>query len=343
LNPPRPELSVVIPVLNEEKALALLHPRLESVLKGLGRTHEVIYVDDGSTDGTLDLLKDLQARAPSTVRIVELFRNYGQFTAIIAGFEHCRGDIVVTLDADLQNPPEEIPRLLAKIEEGYDVVNGWRADRRDGGFRRLVSRFANRIGARATGLEVRDYGCMLRAYRREIVRQVLQCREHSPYIPTIANSFARRVAEIPVAHAGRGAGRSKYSLSRLIALQFDMLATFSVRPMRALAYLGLAISGLGAGLGVVLLTRRLVLGPRHDEALALFAALSFLQGLLFLALGLVAEQVGRIYDIVRRKPRYVVRRVHEGPAGETAETLVGRADGAAGLRDDGVSSRHAGN
>lgn len=342
MKPPRPQLSVVIPVLNEEKALALLHPRLEAVLKGLGRTYEVIYVDDGSSDGTLDLLKDLQARQPATLRIVELFRNYGQFMAITAGFEHCRGDVVVTLDADLQNPPEEIPKLLARMDEGYDVVNGWRADRQDGWFRLLASRIANRIGARVTGLEVRDYGCMLRAYRREIVLQILQCREHSPYVPTLANSFARRVAEVPVAHAGRGAGRSKYSLSRLIALQFDMLATFSVRPLRVISYLGLAVSGLGAGLGAFLLARRLTLGPRHDEALALFAAVAFLQGLLLLALGLVAEQVGRIYDIVRQKPRFVVRRVHEGAPGEAAETLVGRAEGVAGLRDDGISSRRAG-
>lgn len=332
MKPSHPELSVVIPVLNEEKVLGLLHPRLEAVLKGLGRTYEVIYVDDGSSDSTLQVLRDLQARHPATVRIVELFRNYGQFMAITAGFEQCRGDIVITLDADLQNPPEEIPKFVAKLEEGYDVVNGWRADRQDGGFRLLASRLANRIATRATGLEVRDYGCMLRACRREIVRQVLECREHSPYIPTLANAFARRIAEVPVAHAGRGAGQSKYSLSRLISLQFDMLATFSVRPLRALSYLGLALSGLAVGLGAFLLARRLILGPRHDEALALFAALAFLQGLLFLALGLVAEYVGRIYDVVRQKPRFVVRRVHEGKAPEAAETLVGARPGSAPCR-----------
>lgn len=310
----RPALSVVIPVYNEEKSLDRLHARLDPVLRGLGRSYEVIYVDDGSRDGSLEVLRRLQRAHPATVRVVELYRNAGQFMAILAGFERVRGDVVLTLDADLQNPPEEIPRLLEKLDEGYDVVNGWRKNRHDSAFRRLASRLANRIAARITGMQLRDYGCMLRAYRREVVRQVVASREHAAYLPTLANALARRVTEIPVAHAGRDAGTSKYSLLRLLQLQLDMLATFSVRPLRLLHLAGAVVAAGALLLGAGIAARGLLFGRSGNEVvLGLFVLLFLLVAALFVGLGLVAEYAGRIYDIVRDKPRYVVRAVHEEP------------------------------
>ncbi|MGH9749670.1 MAG: glycosyltransferase [Candidatus Polarisedimenticolia bacterium] len=308
----RPDLSVVIPVYNEEKSLDRLHARLDPVLRGLGRPYEILYVDDGSRDGSLEVLKALQRSHPGTVRVVELYRNAGQFMAILAGFERVRGEVVLTLDADLQNPPEEIPRLLAKLDEGYDLVNTWRQDRHDSGFRRLASRLANRIAARITGMQLRDYGCMLRAYRREVVRQVVASREHAAYVPTLANALARRATEIPVAHSGRDAGTSKYSVLRLLQLQLDMLATFSVRPLRLLHLAGAIVAAGALLLGGGIAARALWFGGSGNEVvLALFVLLFLLVAALFVGLGLVAEYAGRIYDIVRDKPRYVVRCVHE--------------------------------
>jgi undecaprenyl-phosphate 4-deoxy-4-formamido-L-arabinose transferase len=310
-----PQLSAVIPVFNEEASLERLHARLDAVLAGSGRPYEVIYVDDGSTDGSLRVLQGLLDRQPHRVRIVELYRNAGQFMAVLAGLERARGEVIVTLDADLQNPPEDIPRLLERIDAGHDVVNGWRRHRRDGPFRRLASRLANRVAARVTGLALRDHGCMLRACRREVVDQVIAHREHAAYLPTLVNALARRPAEIPVGHAGRAAGVSKYPLRRLLALQLDMLATFSVRPLRLLHLVGFAIAAAALLGGAAVALRRLAgSGGANDAVLALILGLGLLVGALFVALGLVAEIVGRTYDMVRDRPRYAVARVHEGRA-----------------------------
>jgi undecaprenyl-phosphate 4-deoxy-4-formamido-L-arabinose transferase len=247
---------------------------------------------------------------------------------VAAGFERARGDVVVTLDSDLQNPPEEIPGLVDLARRGYDVVNGWRRDRRDGGLRRFGSRVANWIAARTTGVRLRDYGCMLRAYRREVVDQVVACPEHHIYIPTLANAFARRVAEVEVGHAGRRAGASKYPLAKLITLQYDLMTSFSTLPLRALTFLGAALAALAAGLGVYVVVRRLVTGAGGLMPGGLLAAQIFLFGILFVALGLVGEYVGRIYLEVRRRPRCVVRR--EYGAGEAPEVegvgLVARVE-----------------
>ena len=323
-----PELSAVVPVYNEEGNLERLHARLDAALAATGRTYEIIYVDDGSADASLQVLKAILARHPDRVRIVELYRNAGQFMAILAGFEQVRGRVALTLDADLQNPPEEIPRLLERIDAGYDVVNGWRRDRRDGPFRRAASRLANRIAARVTGLALRDYGCMLRAYRREVVDQVVAHREHAAYLPTLANALARRVAEVPVAHAGRAAGVSKYPLGRLLALQLDMLATFSVRPLRLLHLVGFAVAAAALVGGAAVALRRLFgAGGANDAVLALLLGLALLVGALFVALGLTAEIVGRVYDIVRARPRFTVARVHEGRLERAAEAPLDRGLG----------------
>ena len=316
-----PQISAIIPVHNEEGNLEELHRRLDATLAGLGRPYEIVYVDDGSADGSAAILLDLRRRQPDCVVVVQLYRNYGQFRAIIAGFERARGAIVVTLDADLQNPPEEIPRLVARMEEGgYDVVNGWRRDRQDTWFRRAASRLANRMAAALTGVRMRDYGCMLRAYRREVVTQIAACREQSPYIPTLANALARRATEIEVAHAARKSGRSNYSLLKLIHLQYDMVTSFSVLPLRWLSLIGVFIVALAAAGGAAVLTAPLVgLGARVTAMHAVLVVLFFLVGVLFLSLGFVGEYVGRIYNEVRRRPRFVVRSVHQAKPMGAAE------------------------
>jgi len=331
-------ISVVIPIHNEEGNLRELHRRLLAALTPIGRSFEIVYVDDGSSDRSLAILRELAANTAQPIVVVELYRNYGQFRALVAGFERVRGEIVVTLDADLQNPPEEIPRLVARLEEGgYDVVNGWRRNRQDSFFRRLASRLANRIAATLTGVRMRDYGCMLHAYRREVVRQVAACNEHSPYIPTLANALARSATEIEVAHAPRKSGQSNYSLLKLIHLQYDMVTSFSVLPLCWLSLLGLVVCGLAvfAG-GAVLLAPLFGIGTGLSAVHALVVFLFLLIGVLFLSLGFVGEYVGRIYNEVRKRPRFVVRRQHG--AEERREGLPDRREKSETLRptrDDG--------
>ncbi len=215
----RVDLSVVIPVWDEAPSLVALHARLSATLGKLGKSYEVIYVDDGSRDGSAPLLRQLYEQ-DRTVRVIRFDRNYGQHAAVLAGFERARGEIIVTLDGDLQNPPEEIPKLLEKLHEGYEVVGGWREARRDSVFRRAVSSLINRAISRVVGVHMRDYGCMLRAYRRSVVDQILRCRGTASFIPALANAFAGSVAEVAVAHEPRRAGRSKYGLLRLLRLSF---------------------------------------------------------------------------------------------------------------------------
>jgi undecaprenyl-phosphate 4-deoxy-4-formamido-L-arabinose transferase len=307
-----PALSVVIPVFNEAASLPALHARLTSVLRTLGRSYEVIFVDDGSTDGSLDRLRQLHAADPA-VRVIQLNRNYGQHAAVFAGLDHTRGDVVVTLDADLQNPPEEIPRLLAKLEEGHDVVGGWRQRRQDPLVRRLLSRGMNRVTSAVVGVRMHDYGCMLRAYRREVVDLLRGCREISSFIPALANCFAASVAELPVAHERRQAGRSRYRLFGLLRLTFDLMTGFSLLPIQAVSLAGIGIALLGVGFGGFLFLRRLLVGPEVEGVFTLFAILFVFVGLQILALGLIGEYIGRIYLEVRRRPRYVIQRVFEQP------------------------------
>lgn len=315
----RPDLSVVIPVYNEQDNLPRLHARLDPVLRGTGRSWEIVYVDDGSRDRSLEILREFAARGAGQVRVVELYRNAGQFAALAEGLEQARGEVVVTLDSDLQNPPEEIPRLLAAIDEGHDVVNGWRKNRHDSGFRRFVSRIANALARAVTGLPIHDYGCMLRACRREVVDQVVAFRDHAPYLPVLANTCARRPVELTVAHAGRHAGTSKYSLRKLIALQCDMLASLPGQPLRpiALAGAGLGFAACGAAFGLGLLAFLLESGG--IVVLALSAVLFFLLGLLFLVVAVVAEYAGRTWDLARQRPRAVVRRVYGVPGRPIAD------------------------
>jgi len=306
-----PDVSIVIPVYNEEANLEPLYERLKRVLEDLGRPYEVVFVDDGSRDGSLEILRRLQKKHEE-VRLIQLNRNYGQHAAVFAGFDHVRGGVVVTLDADLQNPPEEIPSLLDKIAEGHDVVGGWRENRQDHAFRRLSSRIANRITSKVVGVEMRDYGCMLRAYRREVVEVLRGCSEVTSFIPALANTFAASPTEIPVRHERRTNGRSKYSPFRLIRLNFDLMTGFSLLPIQVVSLSGIGIALLGLGFGGFLMLRRLLIGPEAKGLFTLFAILFVFVGIQILALGLIGEYIGRIYMEVRRRPRYVVQRIFEG-------------------------------
>ncbi len=320
-----PFLSVVIPIYNEESNIPVLWERLSKVLtdtfSARNREWEVIFTDDGSRDGSLALLTAI-ARDEPRVKIVEFNRNYGQHAAIFGAFAEVSGRVVVTLDADLQNPPEEIPKLVTKAMEGYDVVGGWRQGREqnDSIFRRMPSKIVNAVTRKTTGVVLHDYGCMLRAYSREVVDAMLMCKERHSFIPALANSFAKRITEVPVAHAERAAGDSKYGLWKLINLQFDLLTSFSLLPLQMLSVLGVGVSALGIGFGVYLMIYRIL----HPEGtvqgvFTLFAVLFVFVGAQFLAFGLLGEYIGRIYVEVRERPRYMVKKIH-GRSAKAKET-----------------------
>lgn len=315
--PMSPYLSVVIPIYNEEANIEALWVRLSTVLRehfpNPERDWEVIFTDDGSRDRSLEMLTKIADTEPR-VTVVEFNRNYGQHSAIFGAFSVFAGQVVVTLDADLQNPPEEIPKLVAKIDEGYDVVGGWRQGRmnNDSIFRTLPSKIVNAVTRKTTGVKMNDYGCMLRAYRREIVEAMLMCKERSSFIPALANSFAKRIAEVPVGHAERAAGDSKYGIWRLINLQFDLLTSFSLLPLQMLTVVGVLIAMLGFGLFVGLVVYRFL----HPEGtvqgvFTLFAILFFFVGAQFIAFGLLGEYIGRIYQEVRDRPRFVVKKIYK--------------------------------
>jgi undecaprenyl-phosphate 4-deoxy-4-formamido-L-arabinose transferase len=312
-----PYLSIVIPIYNEEENIPALWERLDRVLAehfaDPARPWEVIFTDDGSRDRSLAMLVDI-AKTEPRVKVVEFNRNYGQHSAIFGAFAEVQGQVVVTLDADLQNPPEEIPRLVAKMEEGYDVVGGWRQGRQDNDsfFRTMPSKIVNAITRRTTGVKLHDYGCMLRAYSRDVVNAMLLCKERSSFIPALANSFAKRITEVPVAHAERSAGTSKYGLWKLINLQFDLLTSFSLLPLQMLSVFGVITAALGfllfLGLGVY---RFLHPEGTAQGVFTLFAILFFFVGCQFIAFGLLGEYIGRIYQEVRDRPRYMVKKVHQ--------------------------------
>lgn len=304
-------LSVVIPIYNEAENLRELNSRTMAAAETLSRPYEIIYIDDGSRDNSWEILEELQKANPGVVRLIGFNTNYGQHMAIFAGFERVRGEVIVTLDADLQNPPEEIPRLVRKLEEGYDAVAGWREQRKDSILRTWPSMMVNLVASRVVGVKQHDYGCMLRAYTREIVDQINQCEESSSFIPALANTFARRTAEIRVSHADRMAGRSKYNLFRLIRLNFDLMTGFSLLPLHVVTLLGILIALIGLAFGIFLFVRRLFVGPEVEGVFTLFSILFVFIGLQILVMGLLGEYVGRIYREVRRRPRYFIRRVME--------------------------------
>ena len=309
-----PTLSVVVPVYNEEAGLPALFERLYPALDALGVPYEILFVNDGSRDRSAVLLADQFRARPDVTRVVLFNANYGQHLAIIAGFERVRGERVVTLDADLQNPPEEIGKLLAAMDEGADYVGGVRTTREDAWWRRVASRWMNRVRERITHIKMTDQGCMLRAYSREIADAVAASREVSIYIPALAYTFAHQPVEVEVAHEERAAGESKYSLYKLVRLNFDLVTGFSLVPLQTFSVIGMLVAVGSIVLYVVEIARKLLTGDYEDGLRAIWdrdILEYFLIGLVLFGLGIVGEYVGRIYQQVRERPRYTVRAVLE--------------------------------
>ena len=307
----RPQVSIVIPVYNEEAGLAALFARLYPALDALGRSYEVIFVNDGSRDRSAAILREQFQKRPEVTRVVLFNGNFGQHMAIMAAFEQCRGDMIVTLDADLQNPPEEIGKLLAKMDEGYDCVGTIRLQRQDSAFRRYASRSMNALRERITRIRMTDQGCMLRAYSRDIVAAINACREVNTFIPALAYTFARNPVEVEVKHEERAAGESKYSLYSLIRLNFDLVTAFSLVPLQVFSFAGIVISILSFLFVLELAVRRIVVGPEAEGLFTLFGIAFFLIGITLFGIGLLGEYVGRIYQQVRSRPRYLVEAILE--------------------------------
>jgi undecaprenyl-phosphate 4-deoxy-4-formamido-L-arabinose transferase len=308
-----PQLSVVIPVYNEEEVLPALFARLYPALDALGVTYEIVFVNDGSRDRSPALLREQFQKRPEVTRVILFNGNFGQHMAIMAGFEHTRGERVVTLDADLQNPPEEIGKLLAAMDEGHDYVGSIRRLRRDVVWRRWASKAMNRMRERITHIRMTDQGCMLRAYDRSIIDAIRASREVSTYIPALAYSFSHNPTEVEVEHEERQAGESKYSLYSLVRLNFDLVTGFSVVPLQVFSLFGIFVSLMSLIVYVVVIVERIVGGGANslwviwDRDILVF----FLVGMVLFGLGLVGEYVGRIYQQVRERPRYLIQAILE--------------------------------
>ncbi len=304
------DVSVIIPVFNEQENISELIARLTTVLGASQKNYEVILVDDGSKDRSFSMLKDL-AKSDPHLKVIRFNRNYGQHNAIFAGFAEAKGSVIVTLDADLQNPPEEIPKLLAKMAEGYEVVGGYRQNRQDSIFRKIPTYLVAKMTSRFVGVHLKDYGSMLRAYKKDLVDAMLESGEVSTYIPALANSLASSVAEIPVDHQARSRGESKYSLLKLLHLNFDLMTSFSLMPIQLIGLAGVVIAFSGLAFSVFLLVMRFIMGSEWavGGVFTLFGILFFFVGLQVLAIGIMGEYIGRIYQEVRKRPRYRVQEI----------------------------------
>ena len=319
-SPDHPNVSVVVLVFNEVDSAEPLHRELMGVLEGLGRTFEVVYVDDGSRDGSTERLGNFAVRDPR-VRVVSFRRNFGQTAAVQAGIDHSRGDILVFLDGDMQNDPHDIPQLLQKIDEGYDVVSGWRRDRQDDITRVLPSKVANWIIAHVTGVPLSDFGCTLKAYRREVIQDVRLYGEMHRFIPVYADMVGARITELPVHHRPRTYGRSKYSLSRTSRVMLDLitvklLGSYSTKPMYFFGFAAFGLWALAVVLATIVILQK-VLPPyvfAHNNPLLLLSILLVIVGVQFILMGLLAELAIRTYHESQSKPTYVVREVIERAA-----------------------------
>ncbi|MES2365519.1 MAG: glycosyltransferase [Pseudomonadota bacterium] len=305
------QLSVVIPVYNEEAGLDVLFARLYPALDALNLSYEIIFINDGSRDRSAAMLREQYERRPDVTRVVLLAGNFGQHMAIMAGFERCQGERIVTLDADLQNPPEEIGKLLARMDEGYDYVGGVRQQRQDSSWRRHASWAMNRLRERITRVVMTDQGCMLRAYSRNIIAAINNSHEVNTFIPALAYTYARNPGEVEVAHEERAAGESKYSLYNLIRLNFDLVTGFSLMPLQLFSMVGLGLSLLSGLFVIYLGLRRLFIGPEVAGVFTLFAIVFFLLGVVLFGIGLLGEYTGRIYQQVRQRPRYLIDAILE--------------------------------
>ncbi|MEN8152864.1 MAG: glycosyltransferase family 2 protein [Acidobacteriota bacterium] len=305
-------ISIVIPVYNEEENVKLLYDEIFSSLNGKYGKYEIIFIDDGSTDNSLLKLKELRQK-DKKVKIINFRKNFGQSSAISAGFEYCRGDIVVTLDADLQNDPADIPVVIEKIKEGYDIVNGWRKKRKDKFLtKKLPSFFGNKLISFITKVKLHDYGCTLRGFRRDVVKNLKLYGEMHRYIPAIASRIGIRSVEIPVNHRERKYGKSKYGLGRTFRVVLDLISikyllSFSHRPLQIFGSLGLFMMGTGMLSGLYITYAKYFLNQSADRPLLLFTVLMLFLGFQIITLGLVAEMMTRVYHEGLDKNVYTVR------------------------------------
>ncbi len=300
-----PEISIVVPVYNEEEILPKLYDRVTATLEQMGRTYEFILVDDGSVDRSFEVLRTLRNK-DKRVRVLQLARNFGQTAALYAGFHIVRGSIVITLDADLQNPPEEIPKLVEKLDEGYEVVSGWRMHRQDAFHRKMVSRILNVFIGRLTRTNLHDCGCSLKAYRREFIDRLILFEHRSRYLPADIGWLTRNIAEIPVNHEERRTGRTNYTLPVLIRTGFDLVTSITATPLQLIAFVGWLFSLIGFLMAVVIGAVFFV-GGAPSEAVIIAALLFFFTGVQLAALGFICEYINRIYLEVQRKPYYIVK------------------------------------
>lgn len=310
-----PVISVVVPVYEEEGSVGELSRRLVEVMDRTARSFEIIFVDDGSSDGTLRILRDAH-RDDGRVKIVSFRKNFGQTAALAAGFDYARGEIVVTIDGDLQNDPEDIPKLVDKVEEGYDLVSGWRVKRRDPFLsRRLPSMIANSLISHITGVKLHDYGCTLKAFRHEVVKNVSLYGEMHRFIPAIASGLGVSVAELPVNHHPRTTGTSKYGLFRTVKVILDLitvkfLLSYSTRPIHIFGMIGLGCGFLGGLIGAVLSFQRLVMRvPIGNRPALLLSILLVFIGVQFITIGLLAELQTRVYHEAQDKATYAIREI----------------------------------
>ncbi len=315
-----PQLSIVIPVYNEELNLPTLFARLYPVLDGLGRGYEVIFTNDGSADRSMELLRAQHGSRPDVTRVIDFNANYTQHMAIMAAFERVRGQIIVTLDADLQNPPEEIPKLLAKIDGGFDYVGGFRLNRQDSFFRTYASRLINYVREHTTSIEMTDQGCMLRAYRRPIIDAIVRSGAINTFIPALAYSFSGNPTEVGVKHEERHAGVSNYSFYKLVRLNFDLITGFSIAPLQYFTMFAMASAACSFVLVLVLAYMRIFLNDNTNGVFTLFGIMFFLLSVAMIGIGLIGEYVGRSYQVVRARQQYFVREVLE--TSDTARTAA---------------------
>lgn len=311
--PITPDLSVVIPVYNEEAGLELLFARLLPVLQNMGRAFEIIFINDGSKDRSQEILESLHAQHPEHVRVLSFMRNCGQHPAIMAGFEAMKGEIAITMDADLQNPPEDIPKLIELMDRGHDVVGGYRCNRHDPAYRRAVSKLSNIVREYTTNIHMRDHGCMLRAYHKNIVKQIIAAGDASPFVTALSQYLAMNPAEVRVGHEERAAGVSNYNLYKLIRYNFDLITGFSLVPLQIFTIVGMMLSAASGCLVFYMALRRIFIGPEVDGVFTLFAIMFFLISVCMTGLGLIGEYVGRIYKEVRHRPRYIAKEYTPAP------------------------------
>lgn len=306
------DFSIVVPIYNEEESLPILFERLTKVMDTYtaktNQTYEIIFTNDGSKDRSQALLESYYQKRPDHVRIIEFNSNYGQHMAILAAFEKVRGKVIINLDADLQNPPEEIPKLLQKINEGYDYVGSIRDGRKDNFFRTYASLFINKVRSLITNIVMTDQGCMLRAYSREIVDEIARLQETSTFIPALAYTLSRNPTEILVRHEERAAGVSKYSLYKLFRVTFDLATSFSIVPLQIFTFLGFVVSFLSGLLVAYLLLRRLIIGPEAEGVFTLFSILYFLAGMILAGIGILGEYLGRIFLSSSKRRGFLIRK-----------------------------------